>query len=78
MTRKINLIMGNYFKSVYNPFGLVQLTALGLFGDLPAFDQLENPKNNLATEIISEDGVVLGKYFLKTEAGQDMMNCHRV
>ena len=46
-------------------FSLVQITALGFFGDLPTFNQLENPKNNLATEIISEDGVVLGKYFFE-------------
>ena len=41
--------------------------SVGLFGDLPSFEQLENPKSNLATEIISSDGVVLGKYFLKIE-----------
>ena len=31
-------------------FSLVQLTSYGVFGDLPSFDQLENPKNNLAAE----------------------------
>ena len=44
-------------------FLLVNLTSMGVFGDLPTFDQLENPKNSLATEIISEDGVLLGTYF---------------
>ncbi len=34
----------------------------GLFGDLPTFEELENPENNLATEIISSDGKTLGKY----------------
>ena len=46
-------------------FLLVQLTSFGVFGDLPTFSQLENPQTNLATEIISEDGVVLGKYFVE-------------
>ena len=32
-------------------FTLVQITAIGVFGDLPTFVQLENPKNNLATEM---------------------------
>ncbi|MGC6428538.1 MAG: transglycosylase domain-containing protein [Flavobacteriales bacterium] len=41
----------------------IYLTSLGIFGSLPSFEQLENPKNNLATELISEDGVVLGKFF---------------
>ena len=49
-------------------FLLVNLTAIGIFGDLPTFEQLENPKNNLATEIISEDGIVLGKYFFENRS----------
>jgi len=36
---------------------------LGLFGPLPSFEDLENPKNNLASEVISADGKVLGTYF---------------
>ena len=46
-------------------FFLVQLASFGFFGPLPSLQQLENPKSNLATEIISEDGVVLGKYFFE-------------
>ena len=42
---------------------LVLLTSFGLFGPLPSFRDLENPKSNLASEIISEDKVVLGKYY---------------
>ena len=49
-------------------FSLVQLTSMGFFGDLPTFEQLENPKNNLATEVISEDGIVLGKYFFENRS----------
>ena len=49
-------------------FLLVSLTSMGVFGDLPTFDQLENPENNLATEIISEDGVLLGKYFFENRS----------
>jgi len=30
---------------------------------MPSFEQLENPNSNLATEIISADGVVLGKFY---------------
>jgi penicillin-binding protein 1A len=41
---------------------------MGIFGELPSFEQLENPKNNLATEIISEDGIVLGKYFFENRS----------
>lgn len=36
----------------------------GWLGELPTFERLENPQTNLATEIISSDGVTLGKYYL--------------
>ncbi len=39
------------------------LAALDVFGTLPSFDELENPENNLATEVISIDGETLGKYY---------------
>ena len=40
----------------------------GLFGSMPSFEDLENPDSNLATEIISSDGVILGKYFQKNRS----------
>ena len=36
------------------------MAALGVFGKLPSFEELENPENNLATEVISIDGETLG------------------
>lgn len=41
---------------------------MGLFGALPTFRDLENPKSNLATEIYSDDGVVLGTYFVQNRS----------
>lgn len=41
---------------------LFLLASWGVFGALPTFEELENPQNNLATEIISSDGKTLGKY----------------
>ncbi len=38
------------------------------FGELPTFEDLENPKSALATEIISEDNVVLGKFYLQNRS----------
>ena len=39
--------------------------AKGVFGTMPTFDELENPRTNLATEIISADGKVLGTYYIE-------------
>ena len=47
---------------------ILYLTSIGFFGPLPTFEQLENPKNSLATEIISADGEVLGKYFYENRS----------
>ena len=47
---------------------LVLLTSLGLFGPLPSFRDLENPKSNLASEIYSEDKQVLGKYYVENRS----------
>jgi penicillin-binding protein 1A len=44
------------------------LASWGVFGSMPSFEDLENPDSNLATEIISSDGVVLGKYFEKNRS----------
>ena len=41
------------------------LASWGIFGELPTFEELENPEKNLATEVISSDGVTLGKYAFK-------------
>ena len=38
------------------------LASQGFLGVLPTFEELENPENNLATEVISSDGKTLGKY----------------
>ncbi len=47
--------------------GLVLLfAAKGWIGeDLPSFSELENPKSALASEIISGDQVVIGKYYIQ-------------
>jgi penicillin-binding protein 1A len=41
----------------------IQLNFLWLFGDMPSVEDLENPKNDQASEIYSADNVLLGKYF---------------
>ena len=68
----------NYYKKkfwrvfAYSLLGVLAFflfASWGLFGSMPSFEDLENPDSNLATEIISSDGVILGKYF-KTNRSQ--------
>ena len=61
-----------FWKIFFYGMGIIALFFLfaswGLFGSMPSFEDLENPDSNLATEIISSDGVVLGKYFEKNRS----------
>ena len=50
---------------------LLVMTNSGVFGKLPSFEELENPKSNLATEIYSEDGVLLGSYYVQNRSYVD-------
>ena len=42
--------------------------ATGIFGTMPSFEELENPRTNLATEIISCDGKILGSYYVENRS----------
>ena len=42
---------------------LFLLASWGVFGEMPGFDELENPQNDLATQIISSDGKQIGTFF---------------
>ena len=52
-----------FFYSIGGIFLFFLFASWGLFGKMPSFDDLENPNSNLATEIISSDGVTLGKFY---------------
>ncbi len=40
-------------------------------GPLPSFEELENPDNNLAAEVYSEDNVLLGKFYIQNRTWTD-------
>ncbi|WP_192823359.1 penicillin-binding protein 1A [Rufibacter sp. LB8] len=44
-------------------FFAVDVNLFYLFGASPGLDELENPRNNLPSQIFSADGVLLGRYF---------------
>jgi penicillin-binding protein 1A len=41
----------------------VNVDLFGLFGGMPSLKAIENPENDLSSELISADGVSLGRYF---------------
>ena len=62
------------------PFVFI-LASLGFMGAMPDHTALENPRTNLATEIISSDGVTIGKFYYRdnrTPVGYDELPKHLV
>ena len=58
-------------------YGVFYLASQGKFGEMPDFRQLENPKTNFASEIISSDNQILGKYYFndnRTPVNYDEIN----
>lgn len=49
----------------------VNLNLFWLFGQMPDIDDLDNPKSELASEIISADGKVIGKFFYENRSPVD-------
>lgn len=54
---------GIYLAGVLSVGSFILLLSQNKLWELPSFEELENPDTFLATEIISSDGKILGKYF---------------
>jgi penicillin-binding protein 1A len=52
----------------------------GLWGFMPSFEELENPRSNLASEIYSADGVLLGTFYIhnRSNVSYDEISPHMV
>lgn len=51
--------------------GVIFAAKWGWMGSMPNVEQLQNPKSLLATEIISYDGEVIGKFFVENRTNVD-------
>ena len=54
-----------YASIVAAVFLMFFMIAEGWLGFMPTFEELENPESLLASEVVSADNIVLGKYFFK-------------
>ena len=58
-----------FWRLVLIGFGSVVLLILfanwGFFGKMPSIEDLENPSASLASEVIADDGTLMGKYYLE-------------
>ena len=49
-------------------FGIFWSISAGLWGELPSFEELENPKSNLASRVFSSDQKQLGTYYVENRS----------
>ncbi|WP_188620895.1 penicillin-binding protein 1A [Flavobacterium suaedae] len=62
-SKYIKIFWGIFLAGFLSVILFFLMASWGVFGKLPSFEQLENPEYNIATEIISSDGVTIGKFF---------------
>ena len=73
---KVTFSTSKAIRNLWIVFGVLLLLVIvfftcvanGIFGSMPSFEELENPRTNLATEIISCDGKVLGSYYVENRS----------
>jgi penicillin-binding protein 1A len=64
-TRYLRILWGLFILPVLIVVLLFILISQRKLGYLPSFEDLENPQNNLASEVYSEDNELLGKFFIE-------------
>ena len=63
--KKLRLAILIGFSPLLGLLLMLLLARVGAFGELPSFEELENPRSNQASIIYSADGKVLGKYYIQ-------------
>ncbi len=56
------VLWGLFFLLIFS----IRLNLFGYFGEIPSFEVLENPDSEVASEVYSIDGKLMGKYFSST------------
>lgn len=68
MTRSVQLLWRIFFGGLGFIILLFLLANFGIFGKMPSLQELENPEADLASEIISADGKLMGKYYAENRS----------
>ncbi len=62
------VIYGLYVFAIFAVILLFTLIIHGKLGFMPSFADLENPRNNLASQVITEDNKVLGSFYVENRS----------
>ena len=68
MSRSVQLMWRIFFWGLAIVILIFLAANFGLFGRMPSINELQNPEADLASEIISSDGVLMGKYYAENRS----------
>ena len=68
MTRPVKILWLTFLSGFLFIILLFSAISLGLFGSIPSIEDLQHPDPVLATEIYTEDGVLMGKYYAENRS----------
>ncbi|MFC4722943.1 penicillin-binding protein 1A [Geojedonia litorea] len=80
-SKYIRLFWKLFLAGILGVFLMFMLASWGAFGEMPAIEDLQNPKTNLASQIISSDGKLIAKFYLddnRTPVEYDQLPQHLV
>lgn len=63
MRRSVKILWRIFFIGFAAIVLMLLMANFGVFGKMPSLAELENPEADLASEVISADGVLMGKYY---------------
>ncbi len=68
MKRSVKILWRVFFGGLLFVILLFTAANFGLFGKMPSLQELENPEADLASEVISADGLLMGKYYAENRS----------
>jgi len=68
MKRSVKILWRLFIGGTLTVIGLFVAANFGLFGKMPSVEELQNPEADLATEIYTSDGILMGKYYAENRS----------
>ena len=68
MKRSVKILWRVFFGGFILVILMFTLANFGVFGKMPSVEELQNPEADLASEIYSSDGILMGKYYTENRS----------
>ncbi|MCU0375770.1 MAG: transglycosylase domain-containing protein [Chitinophagaceae bacterium] len=70
--RSVRLVWIGFFSSLLLLVGMLVATNYGLFGKMPSLEEIQNPTASEASEVYSDNGTSMGKFYLEDRSPVDI------